>query len=57
MDTLLNLQALPAGAAIGGPVVAIGGITLLFIREYVKDQKRKSSSLPPPPGTLFSLLH
>ncbi|KAI3465379.1 hypothetical protein Pfo_022042 [Paulownia fortunei] len=49
MDTLLNLQALPMGAAIGGPAVALGGITLFFIREYVKDQKKKSSSFPPPP--------
>lgn len=52
MDTLLNLQALPAAAAIGGPAVAIGGITLFFIKEYVKDQRKKSSSFPPPPGTL-----
>nr|A0A0G2RKY1.1 RecName: Full=Ent-kaurene oxidase; Short=SmKO; AltName: Full=Cytochrome P450 701A40 [Salvia miltiorrhiza]AJF93403.1 ent-kaurene oxidase [Salvia miltiorrhiza] len=49
MDTLLSLQAVPAAAAIGGPVVAIGGITLFFIREYVKDQRKKSSSFPPPP--------
>ncbi|EYU45074.1 hypothetical protein ABFS82_03G050900 [Erythranthe guttata] len=48
MDTLLNLQALPMGAAIGGPV-ALGGISLFFIRQYVKDQKKKSSPFPPPP--------
>ncbi|KAL0287533.1 UNVERIFIED_CONTAM: Ent-kaurene oxidase, chloroplastic [Sesamum angustifolium] len=49
MDTLLNLQALPSGAAIGGPAVALGGITLFFIRKYVEDQKKKSSGFPPPP--------
>ncbi|KAG8377680.1 hypothetical protein BUALT_Bualt08G0058000 [Buddleja alternifolia] len=49
MDTLLNLQALPLGAAIGGPAVAVGGITLFFIRQYVKDQNKKSSTFPPPP--------
>ncbi|KAH6796272.1 hypothetical protein C2S51_037258 [Perilla frutescens var. frutescens] len=50
MDMLLNLQALPATAAsIGGPAVAIGGITWFFIREYVKDQRKKSLSFPPPP--------
>ncbi|KAL0351946.1 UNVERIFIED_CONTAM: Ent-kaurene oxidase, chloroplastic [Sesamum calycinum] len=49
MDTLLNLQALPSGAAIGGPAVVLGGITLFFIRKYVEDQEKKSSSFPPPP--------
>lgn len=49
MDTLLSLQALPPAAAIGGPAVAIGGITLFFIRQYVKDQHKKSSSFPLPP--------
>ncbi|KAK6160771.1 hypothetical protein DH2020_004152 [Rehmannia glutinosa] len=52
MDTLVNLQALPMGAAIGGPAVALGGITLFLVREYVKDQKKKSSKFPPPPVTL-----
>ncbi|KAL3617773.1 hypothetical protein CASFOL_038094 [Castilleja foliolosa] len=45
MDTLMNLQALP----YGGPVVALGGITLLLVRQYAKDQKKKFSSFPPPP--------
>ncbi|GFP96557.1 ent-kaurene oxidase chloroplastic [Phtheirospermum japonicum] len=45
MDTLMNLQALP----YGGPAVALGGITLLLVRQYVKDQKNKSSSFPTPP--------
>lgn len=49
MDTLLSLQALPPAATIGGPAVAIGGITWFFIREYVKDQRKKSLSFPPPP--------
>ncbi|KAL0287532.1 UNVERIFIED_CONTAM: Ent-kaurene oxidase, chloroplastic [Sesamum angustifolium] len=46
MDTLLNLQALPSGAAIGGPAVVLGGITLFFIRKYVEDQKKKIVRLP-----------
>ncbi|PIN16084.1 Cytochrome P450 CYP2 subfamily [Handroanthus impetiginosus] len=49
MDTHLNFQAVPLGAAIGGPAVALGGLTLFFITEYVKDKKKKSSSFPPPP--------
>ncbi|XP_073119503.1 ent-kaurene oxidase-like [Henckelia pumila] len=49
MDTLLNLQALPLGAAVGGPAIAIGGITLFLIRGYVNDQKKKSSGRLPPP--------
>ncbi|XP_073306891.1 ent-kaurene oxidase-like [Primulina huaijiensis] len=49
MDTLLNLQALPLEAAIGGPAIAVGGITLFFIREYVNDLKKRSSGHLPPP--------
>ncbi|XP_073316717.1 ent-kaurene oxidase-like [Primulina huaijiensis] len=49
MDTLLNLQALPLGAAIGGPAIAIGGITLFFIRKYVNDRRKNSSGHLPPP--------
>lgn len=49
MDTLLNLQALPLGAAVGGPAIAIGGIALFFIREYVSGRKKSSSGHLPPP--------
>lgn len=48
MDTLLNVEALPAAAAISG-------ITLFFMREYVKDHMKKSLSLPRPPPRTLSL--
>nr|XP_016440820.1 PREDICTED: ent-kaurene oxidase, chloroplastic-like [Nicotiana tabacum] len=50
MDAILNLQTVPLGTAItiGGPAVALGGISLWFLKEYVNDQKRKSSNFLPP---------
>lgn len=45
----MSLQALPPAAAIGGPAVAISGLTLFFITEHVKAQRKKSPSFPPPP--------
>lgn len=47
------IQALPLGTAlaVGGPAVAVGGLSLWFLNSYVADHKRKSSSnLPPLPG-------
>ncbi|KAL8522948.1 hypothetical protein ACS0TY_013049 [Phlomoides rotata] len=49
MDALMSLQALPPAAAAGVPAVAIGGITLFFIKQYVQDRNTKSSAYPPPP--------
>lgn len=46
------IQALPLGTAIavGGPAVAVGGLSLWFLNSYLADQKRRSSSnLPPLP--------
>ncbi|KAH0694416.1 hypothetical protein KY285_021513 [Solanum tuberosum] len=50
MDAILNLQAVPLGTAltVGGPVVALGGISFWLLKEYVNDQKRKSSNFLPP---------
>lgn len=59
MDAILNLQAVPLGTAltVGGPVVALGGISLWFLKEYINDQKRKSSNfLPPVPGELITCI-
>lgn len=50
------IQAIPLGTAlaVGGPAVAVGGISLWFYNNYVAaDLKRRSSSspnLPPLPG-------
>lgn len=57
MDAILNLQAVPLGTVltVGGPVVALGGISLWLFKEYVNDQKRKSSNfLPPVPGKFIA---
>ncbi|KAG5613188.1 hypothetical protein H5410_024469 [Solanum commersonii] len=50
MDAILNLQAVPLGTAltVGGPVVALSGISFWLLKEYVNDQKRKSSNFLPP---------
>ncbi|KAM3341955.1 ent-kaurene oxidase [Capsicum galapagoense] len=50
MDAILNLQAVPLGTVltVGGPVVALGGISLWLFKEYVNDQKRKPSNFLPP---------
>ncbi|KAK2992337.1 hypothetical protein RJ640_020330 [Escallonia rubra] len=52
MDAVLNIPAtLPMGAAIavGGPAVALGGISLWFLKGYVSDHMRGPSNLPPLP--------
>lgn len=53
MEAILNVQALPLGTAVavGGPAVALGGLSLLLLKAYVNDQRRKlSSNLPQLPG-------
>ncbi|KAL2504162.1 Ent-kaurene oxidase [Abeliophyllum distichum] len=47
MDIILNLQAIPLGTAITAVVLVV--LTLLIIRGYVNDHKRRYSGLPPPP--------
>lgn len=57
MDAILNLQGVPLGTAltVGGPVVALGGISFWLLKEYVNDQKRKSPNfLPPVPGKFIT---
>ncbi|PSS17231.1 Ent-kaurene oxidase [Actinidia chinensis var. chinensis] len=54
MDAIMDLQALqamPVGAAIaiGGPAVALGGLSLWLIRGYTNDQRKRGSNLPPLP--------
>lgn len=51
------MEALPLATAVvvGGPVLALGGVTLLFLKNYINDQKRRSTSLTLPPGSSFSL--
>ena len=61
MDAIMDLQALqamPVGAAIaiGGPAVALGGLSLWLIRGYTNDQRKRGSNLPPLPGTPFACL-
>ncbi|KAA8537692.1 hypothetical protein F0562_027318 [Nyssa sinensis] len=50
-DAILDFQAMPFGTAIavGGPAIALGGLSLWFIRGYVNDHRRGSSNLPPLP--------
>uniref|UniRef100_A0A5B6ZUZ9 ent-kaurene monooxygenase n=1 Tax=Davidia involucrata TaxID=16924 RepID=A0A5B6ZUZ9_DAVIN len=51
-DAILDLQAKAFGTAIsvGGPAIALGGLSLWFIRGYVNDHRRKSANdLPPLP--------
>ena len=51
-----NVQVLPWGTAVavGGPAVALGGLSLLFLKAYADDQRRKSSSnLPLVPGNFY----
>ncbi|XP_022876089.1 ent-kaurene oxidase, chloroplastic-like [Olea europaea var. sylvestris] len=45
------MEALPLATAVvvGGPVLALGGVTLLFLKNYINDQKRRSTSLTLPP--------
>ncbi|XP_027094349.1 ent-kaurene oxidase [Coffea arabica] len=51
-----NVQVLPWGTAVavGGPAVALGGLSLLFLKAFADDQRRKSSSnlplVPEVPG-------
>ncbi|KAK2969389.1 hypothetical protein RJ640_020332 [Escallonia rubra] len=52
MDAVLNIPAtLPMGAAIavGGPAIALGGLSLWFLKGYVSDHMRGPSNLPPLP--------
>ncbi|CAI9116620.1 OLC1v1017815C3 [Oldenlandia corymbosa var. corymbosa] len=50
MEAILNVPALPSAVAVGGPAVAIGGLSLWLIKAYADDQRRKASSnLPPVP--------
>ena len=56
MKASLDVQAVPLGSAIaiGGPAVALGGLSLWFIEAYVNDhQRRRSPNLPPVPGIFF----
>lgn len=54
MDAILNLEALSLGTAITAVVLVV--LTLLFIRGYVSDHKRRSSGLPSPPGAFVNSL-
>lgn len=44
MDVVVNLQA------IGGPAVAVGGISLLLIKKFVDHNWNSPPDLPPLPG-------
>lgn len=52
LEGILDIQTLPLGTAIavGGPAVALGGLSLWLFKAYVNDhQRRRSSNLPPVP--------
>lgn len=54
LEGILDVQTLPLGTvvAVGGPAVALGGLSLWLFKAYVNDhQRRRSSNLPPVPGT------
>lgn len=48
---MMDVQSLPLSTAIsvGGPAVAIGGISFLFLKAYLNRQNQRSSLLPPVP--------
>ncbi|XP_059636666.1 ent-kaurene oxidase-like [Cornus florida] len=57
IESILNLQAMALGTAVavGGPAIALGGISIWLIRGYVNDQNKKQHSnglltLPEVPG-------
>lgn len=54
MDLVVNMQSTPMvnALAIGGPAVAVGGLSLLLIKKFVDHHWKSASNLPRLPGTL-----